>query len=90
MKTLVKQIEDRFGLTRVTPKVISENSFLLERDTDHATVSVVADAKSGTYSVQIEKPDASVWLIGFDIPFVSDNLSTEQMFEAVGKFIRNS
>jgi len=90
MKALVRQIEERFGFSQITTKLTSENSFLLERETDHASISVVANVEAGTYSVQIEKPDDSVWMIGFNIPFVSERLSVEQMFEVVGEFIRGS
>src|SRR6266404_4195744 len=89
MQPVIKQIEERFGLSHISVRSVTERSFLLERDSDHATISVVPSREPGKYSVQIETPDESVPLIGFDVHIVGDLLSVDQMLEAVGKFVQS-
>ena len=90
MKALLDEIEKRYGFQNISVRLVSENSFLLERHKDRATISVIAKNTPGKYSVDVEVPDENVPLIGENKLFVSDDLGLENLYDVIRGFIQGN
>jgi hypothetical protein len=92
IERLIQQIEKKFGFSDIEIVSRSKKSLLLKRKTDskeeYTSISIVVTGmESATYSVQVEVPDSNVQLIGFNIPFTSDILSTEEVLNVIDKYL---
>jgi len=92
---LIEQIEKTIGFDNIEIVSSSEESLLLKRKSDsnkeYTSVSIlVIGAEPKAYSVQVEIPNPNVYLLGIDIPFVSDSLSMEEVLNTIGKYLLTS
>ncbi len=89
---MIEKIEKAIGFDNIEIVSRSEQNLLLKRKSDlnreYTSVSiVVTDRNPEIFSVQVEVPDMNVPMLGFDIPFVSDGLSIEEVINTINKYI---
>ena len=93
LKTLLAERYGESSLIDVSIDKYESNHIVLQTTTGQLVeFSIISGPQSGRYSVQVESyphPDPKTWM-EFDIPFVADGLSAEEVVVALGKYIKGA